>query len=203
LPDENTLPSKAEIFRYWKDRFPEIGIFVDWGEPACWACGFHYGARYDVRSPDASWEEILECWERMPLQRCHIVPRSLGGPDEPSNLFLMCRECHDLAPNSVVPEVFFAWARKQGTWRREMDKIEDALRVFDVPADKQQEVLEIVCSPAFRAWIEGKVGQHWPQSNYATASSRLTPATIIGLAVHYWKRGRAAGELDGPLPGSG
>jgi hypothetical protein len=28
-------------------------------------------------------------------------------------------------------------------------------------------------------------GLHWPQSNYASISSRLTPATIVGLAVHY------------------
>jgi hypothetical protein len=69
MPYIDALPSKAQIFDHWKDRLLEIGIFIDWGEPSCWACGFRYSGKYDVRSSDASWAEILDCWQRMPLQR--------------------------------------------------------------------------------------------------------------------------------------
>jgi len=90
------LPSKSQIFEYWRERLPPLGFRIDWGEPGCWACGFHYGAKYDVKRPDARWCEI-----------------SLGGTNDVANLFLMCRECHDLAPNTSVLEIFFEWARAQ------------------------------------------------------------------------------------------
>jgi hypothetical protein len=109
----DNLPSKAEIFDYWKERLPALGFFIDWGEPSCFACRFHYGTKYDIKRSDAGWHKIFECWNSIPLQRCHIVPRSLGGTDEVANLFLMCRECHDLAPNTSFPEIFFEWARAQ------------------------------------------------------------------------------------------
>jgi len=107
------LPSKSQIFEYWRERLPPLGFRIDWGEPGCWACGFHYGAKYDVKRPDARWCEILSCWDKIPLQRCHITPLSLGGTNDVANLFLMCRECHDLAPNTSVLEIFFEWARAQ------------------------------------------------------------------------------------------
>jgi hypothetical protein len=187
----DSLPSKSQIFSYWKDRFWEIGILVDWSEPSCWSCGFHYGIKYDIKKPSsASWDKILNAWDRIPLQRCHIVPRSLGGADEPSNLFLMCRECHDLQPNTALPDIFFKWVRAQTWGRRESSKIEEALRSFDVRPEQHEELTQLVESPDFKTWLDGKLGLHRPQSNYASVSCRLTPATMIGLAVHYLKSKR-------------
>jgi hypothetical protein len=181
----DTLPSKAQIFDHWKDRLGQIGIFIDWGEPSCWACHFHYGAKYDIKSSDAGWDEIFDCWDRMPLQRCQIVPRSLGGSDDISNLFLMCRECHDLAPNTSVPAIFFQWAKGQRHDRRETAKLENEFRSFRVTDDEKLKLFEIIQDVEFQAWTRGKFGLHWPQSKYAPISSRLTPATFIGLAAHY------------------
>ncbi|WP_081688886.1 HNH endonuclease [Inquilinus limosus] len=164
MPYTEVLPSKAEIFGHWKDRFAGIGIFVDWGEPSCWACGFHYAAKYDIKSPDANWNEILDGWGRIPLQRCHIVPRSLGGADKPDNLFLMCRECHDLAPNTALPEIFFEWARAQSYLRREMEKINEALRSFSVSPKQYCELLQVIQTSDFKLWKRGKLGLHRPQS---------------------------------------
>jgi hypothetical protein len=160
VPYTDVLPSKAQIFSYWKDRFQEIGIFIDWGEPSCWACGFHYGTKYDIKSSHPNWNEILNGWERIPLQRCHILPRSLGGTDDPSNLFLMCRECHDLAPNTALPEIFFEWARTQSRSRRESSKIEEALRSFGVRSEQQDELLRVIESPDFKDWLGGKLSLH-------------------------------------------
>lgn len=186
MPYVDDLPSKSQIFDYWKDRLRDTcGRFIDWGEPSCWACGFHYGSKYDIKRSDASWEEIFRCWESMPFQRCHIVPRSLGGTNDVSNLFLMCRECHDLAPNTNIPEIFFEWVRKQSSWLRENSKIRAAFASFGIEEANENDFCELLMSDEFKSWSSGKTGIHRPQSKYAPVSSRLTPSTIVGLLVHY------------------
>ena len=105
-----TMPSKSKVFEYWKERILEKGFFIDWGEPSCWACGEFWNGRYDINGTYASYKKILNAWEKAPLQRCHIVPVSLGGNQDESNLFLMCKQCHDLAPNTSFTEIFFQWA---------------------------------------------------------------------------------------------
>jgi len=192
MPFTDDLPRKSQVFDHWKERLGELGFFVDWGEPGCWACGFHYDDKYDITQSDARWDEILGGWDRIPLQRCHIIPRSLGGTDDVSNLFLMCRECHDLAPNTSIPEVFFEWTRAQNHYRREFAKFRAASNSFGIGAAKENELVELINSDNFKLWLSGKYGLHRPQSNYAPRSSRLTPATIIGLAVQYQRTSKAS-----------
>jgi 5-methylcytosine-specific restriction endonuclease McrA len=182
------LPSKSQIFEYWKDRFQPLGFFIDWGEPSCWACGFHYDVKYDIKRSDASWAQILRGWDKIPLQRCHIVPRSLGGSDEPGNLFLMCRECHDAAPNTIIADVFIEWAKAQNFYAREEIKILSASSAFGFEEPGFQVLAATIDSKEFRAWVVDKFGLHWPQSNYAPRSSRLTPATFVGLAAAYSRK---------------
>ena len=59
------------------------------------------------------WEDAMEyCWRcacKRRLQRCHIIPDSLGGKDEPSNMVLLCEECHSEGPNVDDPEVMWDW----------------------------------------------------------------------------------------------
>lgn len=179
------LPPKSQIFDHWKNRFSELGFSIDWREPGCWACGFHYDDKYDLKHPAAAWSAILDCWDKVPLQRCHIVPRSLGGTNGVANLFLMCRECHDLAPNTSIPELFFEWARSQYWLAREGKKIQAALDSFGVGVALQEHLRETIVSKDFVSWMAAKGGLHRPQSNYAPRSSRLTYATIVGLALHY------------------
>jgi hypothetical protein len=181
------LPSKAEIFEYWNSWLRGLGCRINWGEPGCWACGFHYGTRYDVKWSDAGWENVLRCWNNIPLQRCHIVPRSLGGTNDVSNLFLMCRECHDLAPNTSFPEIFFDWARAQSWDARESAKLSSAFDAFRVSKAALGDFAEVMFSEGFRSWAFSRFGLHRPQSNYAPISSRLTPATHVGLAAYYWR----------------
>ena len=179
------LPSKSQIFDCWKDRLPEFGFRIHWREPCCWACGYNYGARFRIKQSDVGSHEISRCWDNIPLQRCHIIPRSLGGTNEVTNLFLMCRECHDLAPNTSIPEVFFEWARGQDWDARESAKILAALQSFGVDSMDYRKFNEVLTSQAFASWWSTKFGLHRPQSNYASISSRLTPATLVGLVVYY------------------
>ena len=69
---------------YWASRIDECELSVDWFEADthCWRCG---------------------CEKN--LQRCHIVPDSLGGQDAPSNIVLLCERCHIDGPNVTDPEL--------------------------------------------------------------------------------------------------
>ena len=184
LSHYDSLPSKGDIFLYWKDHLGQIGIFIDWGEPGCWACDFHYDTKYDIKHENATIDELIACWNRIPLQRCHIVPKSLGGSDDVSNLFLMCRECHDLAPNTLYPDIFYHWVRHQDWASRELVRFNNALETF-ASLEESELLAKVIASDEFRIWIRGKLGRHWPQSNYAFRSARLTHATLIGLAKYY------------------
>ncbi|MEW4529902.1 HNH endonuclease [Maioricimonas sp. JC845] len=86
--------SKKAVVDYWETRQDESGLGVDWSEALdrCWRCG------YEAR-----------------LERCHIVPASLGGLDEPSNLVLLCKRCHQEAPNFDDPKYMWIWIRAHAT----------------------------------------------------------------------------------------
>ncbi len=179
------LPSKTEIFEHWKNRIFEHGLFIDWGEPSCWACGFHYGSKYDIKDSTASIALIYRGWEKMPLQRCHIIHRSLGGTDEVNNLFLMCRECHDLAPNTSIRNVFFRWAKGQDYHDREIERRKQAIASFGVEEEEIKLLYTVMLSDGFKNWSADRIGLHFPQNKYASKSFRLTNSTLIGLAQYY------------------
>lgn len=79
-----------EIVNYWARRQDESSLSVDFSEAheRCWRCG---------------------CKRR--LHRCHIVPYSLGGPDEPSNFVLLCARCHMENPNVADPHIMWDWLK--------------------------------------------------------------------------------------------
>ncbi len=182
---EAGLPPKFEIFDHWKTRFEEAGLFVDWGEPGCWACGLHYGNKYDVRGHNSTWAHILRAWDRIPLQRCHIVARSLGGSDTVDNLFLMCRECHDLQPNTSLPEIFFDWAKRQSWLSRVNVRFDDAFRSLGVDEAETSRIADCLLSDDFKKWAKGRAALHFPQSGYAGLGRQLSFATLFGLAKTY------------------
>lgn len=92
---QNIKTKKEEIVRYWffEQLVDECGLSVDAAEAheRCWRCGCEYN-----------------------LERCHIVPASLGGKDEPSNLVLLCHRCYLDNPNITDPEIMWDWIRAYG-----------------------------------------------------------------------------------------
>jgi 5-methylcytosine-specific restriction endonuclease McrA len=52
--------------------------------------------------------QCTECGATQDLEVHHIVPRRLGGPDDPSNLITLCAACHSrlhgTAPKSSVDQ---------------------------------------------------------------------------------------------------
>lgn len=85
-----TIP---EIVDYWVKHVDESELSVDFAEAheRCWRCG---------------------CRRR--LERCHIIPASLGGEDTPSNFVILCRRCHLDNPNVADPEIMWDWLRAYG-----------------------------------------------------------------------------------------
>lgn len=184
--EDRTMPKKSEVFEYWKERIFDLGFFIDWGEPSCWACGEFWNGRYDITNSSASYKRILKVWEKVPLQRCHIIPRSLGGSNKPSNLFLMCKECHDLAPNTSIPEIFFQWVRKQNFAERYVYQMQQCMKAFDIPKELNFKLEEISQTEEFKDFLNKHAGLHRPQLGYSGLGRRLTTSTLYGLLFHYY-----------------
>ena len=85
---KNIKTTREQIVAYWADHVSEAGLSIDFSEAQerCWRCGCQ-------RS----------------LERCHIVPDSLGGVDTASNLVLLCKRCHLDNPNTADPEIMWDW----------------------------------------------------------------------------------------------
>lgn len=79
-----------EIVDYWANHQEECCLSVDWAEAEklCWRCA-----------------------QKRMLQRCHIIPRALDGNEHPSNLVLLCAQCHSEAPNVADPDFMWVWLR--------------------------------------------------------------------------------------------
>ena len=93
------MPSHLAIFSYWRDKVYEGDIGIDWEDEAykrCWRCG-----------------RISK--NRNATQRCHIIPSSLGGANEPENLVLLCDFCHKEAPNVNCKDTMWTWIKNTST----------------------------------------------------------------------------------------
>ena len=83
--------SNEDIVSFWKktDKFKILGLSsLEDASRSCWRCGSH-----------------------LDVQRCHIIPDSLGGTDSESNLVLLCNRCHAEGPNIADAEIMFDWIK--------------------------------------------------------------------------------------------
>jgi hypothetical protein len=87
-----------QISEYWKinTKISEIDLNFDWcdSDTHCWNCGSNKKNTTGKTSR---------------LERCHIIPKSLGGIDEPKNYVLLCNICHKEAPNTTNPNDMWDW----------------------------------------------------------------------------------------------
>lgn len=83
--------SNVDIVSYWKEKaeFKMLGLAsLEDASQSCWRCG-----------------------SRLGVQRCHIIPDSLGGKDTESNLVLLCSRCHAEGPNIADVDIMFDWIK--------------------------------------------------------------------------------------------
>ncbi len=120
------IPTYKKILDYWFFKNGKINKInsitkkyitkssIDYGEPTCWACGEHWNGKYDI-SGEYNKKDIYKAWQSSPLERCHIIPDSLGGLNVPSNIFLMCKDCHVESPDTIYSGIFFSWLDNKKT----------------------------------------------------------------------------------------
>ncbi|ATU67004.1 HNH endonuclease [Piscinibacter gummiphilus] len=145
----------GEVVGYWSANADECGLSVDWAEAErlCWRCA-----------------------QGRQLQRCHIVPRALGGSELPSNLVLLCAQCHAEAPNVEDPTFMWAWLRAHGApfygtyWRqrgfREYEFLFGRMPFAGMNIENAMPAIEDALSRYMR-----RASTHWGQGE-------LNPSTI-------------------------
>jgi hypothetical protein len=160
--------SREEIVNYWTAREDECGLAVDWAEAhdRCWRCGY-----------------------KSRLQQCHIVPKSLGGQNDPSNLVLLCGRCHREAPNVADSRFMWIWMRAtcvpfydlywttRGVQEFERMFGRKPFSSFDFDAVSEKEALELLREEMKKAIIhfgEGRVNPSAIASIFALIEERVT-----------------------------
>lgn len=119
------LPSKWRIVQYWA-KSPDRDVFaphlIDTGEPCCFAC-HSYNEHWD------NYPTPQQRWEHAALERAHIVPDSLGGSSDPSNIVLFCKPCHIESPDWHEPSAMAHWiAARPVRGNQTMDKWAEAIQ---------------------------------------------------------------------------
>jgi len=152
---------KRDIVDYWSKIKDECLLSVDWSEAEtrCWRCG------YQKR-----------------LQRCHIIPDSLGGKDTPSNLVLLCERCHIDAPNIEDKDFMWDWIIANKTPFYDTYFTKKALKEYEFIYNKkfQDELIErdILSQRDYDIFLNLKIGRstnHFahPWKNDATEAGIL------------------------------
>lgn len=108
------MPSRQKIAFYWRDTsWDYFGYSMEWQEPFCWACGTFDGS-LDMDQSGQKGIAVFRVWENHGyLQRCHVVPKSLGGCNCEANLVLLCARCHRESPDTKDPIHFQNWVRNK------------------------------------------------------------------------------------------
>ena len=88
--------TKKEIVDWCKNNIPEVTK----------------DGTYGVDIADMSEDRCMRCGEVGTVERCHVIPHSLGGVDEPHNYRLLCPTCHRNQPNVDDYEATDLWIRE-------------------------------------------------------------------------------------------
>lgn len=120
---------RSQVVKYWANKYLSknlevidyseegaIPIIEDLKMPCCWACGCKNYKIYENKEyyPKLLKEQYKNLWdlsESSFLQKAHIVPRQFQEKDVPSNLFLLCKQCHNESPDYIDTKYFFAYIR--------------------------------------------------------------------------------------------
>jgi hypothetical protein len=109
-----------------------------------------------------------DCWacgdEGTELERAHIVARAAGGTWDPSNFWLLCRQCHREQPDGASPEAQQLWLLSREPvlerffrrFRETLQPLLDQALAAEYIEDRGEQLVEMLRSVAAR------VG--WPTS---------------------------------------
>ncbi|MCX7175002.1 MAG: HNH endonuclease [Proteobacteria bacterium] len=148
-----------EIAEYWSQHQDECDLSVDWAEAEklCWRCA-----------------------QGRMLQRCHIIPRALGGSEESCNLVLLCGQCHAEAPNVADPEFMWIWLRAHAVSFYGTYWYNRGLREYEFIYGAKP-LAEIGESEKLLPRLRGAVERYIKQTSTHWGQGKLNPATIAWL----------------------
>lgn len=161
----DTRPTKWSVVQYWAAESSGQEVFaphLDAKSPCCFACGWFSERWANGCSP-------RKAWERASLERAHIIPAALGGPNAASNIILLCAPCHRDSPDWHDPWEMAAWiSQRPERASREMEHVDAWLRaVAEAPLFKpalnealaaglsEKEVVEMMRRHARRSVVHG------------------------------------------------
>ncbi|UTD55478.1 HNH endonuclease [Halomonas sp. MS1] len=84
---------------------------------------------YVIEAIEDDHDGLRLCWccgARGYQEVAHIVPHSLGGRSTPTNLFLLCNECHVQSPDFLDPKAFIQFVN--GNSGKASEALNDVLR---------------------------------------------------------------------------
>ena len=132
---------KSQIIEYWfsndgfKRMFKEhkdLACRLEYDIPHCFACNRTMidldNKKYkDLKNTSKNWDITSN------LEKCHIIPFALGGNDDPSNLVLLCKECHKLNPNTKDEKLYWLWMKSvKDSWTEDMKNFKDMCKALNV-----------------------------------------------------------------------
>ena len=133
------------------------------------------------------WDEAASrCWRcgrDSKLQQCHIVPRSIGGSDEPSNMVALCSRCHDEAPDVASPEMLWMWIKStRATFHGDIW----SQRIFDGMRKQDLEYLASVGEDGVKGLMSeaaGMVGIHCGQLGQGAYVKTSSWVCALSMAI--------------------
>lgn len=186
-------PPKYWIASYWQkecgynsDEGYGWSFVIDIGEPSCFACGW-YKPTWVTYDAAGGCIDLVKIWAGTTgLQIAHLVPHSLGGGTAPENLVLLCKECHQEAPDYIDPNYMLDWMRRRGSYvQRQYLQLEEAFKLTGMAITKNNaaEVEAALRSEGFKRFFMDRTTTHAAAISLATFAAMLKDYT--GLQKYF------------------
>lgn len=165
----NMIPSKMEILKAYWGGSPECDISQDvlllkthgklrtpCDVDVCWCChAIEDHPEYDIK-----------------IQRCHVIPKSLRGSNDPLNFVLLCDRCHRHSPDIHDKDSIFAWMEMKEDEHQEYVAtfIDLMKRTFPEAnsGDRNFGLIKIYLSDEFREYRDANTTWHFGVLNKAS-----------------------------------
>lgn len=176
------IPKWIEILTYWieNDHLIPDFVYVDWEKPSCWGCNQTFHVNNNQKRGEKSLKSLAKLWEKSPLERAHITPRSLTGEDV-SRIVPLCKWCHIKSPDVDDPRFFWAWASVQNYEIARDKEVMSCLTVFGL--NKSQDLNDCmkleVGDENMKAFLDDHGGQHFDRFFGAFVSRSTIAACMV------------------------
>ena len=183
---------RSKIFDYWtntdeghnrvkaiRDQVGSYPSFVcaDVDFPECFACGQPMRSRSKVKDRVKEWRDV---WNKTSLERAHIIPHSKGGESTPSNLVLLCKDCHKENPDGISEEFFWRWLCTRPHYTQKRLSI---IRQIPLSATQMND-LEEVMDEMHNGQLQDLIKKSWEKVNPVIVQGEASPGSIAEMIHH-------------------